>query len=97
MFVFREARGLAFLAADLERHHFIVESSCRDGCFRFLLRTQSELVLFPARDFILARELLSGLAHQQPRKRIAEAVAIHAVDELHVAEARAPTSAVGEV
>jgi len=93
----RKARRLAFLAADFKRHHFVFESSRLNRGFRFLLRPQCKLVLFLARDFVLTGQLLGRLAHQQSGKRIAEAVAVHAIDELHVAHARAPSRTFGEI
>src|SRR2546423_15280595 len=68
-----------------------------DRNLRALLRTQRILILLIARDFITAHKILSRLAHQEAGERIKKTVAVHSVNEFHVAHPHSPTRALGIV
>ena len=89
--------GVRRSTCEFQRYDFVRESfrHNRRGCS--LLRSQRILILFVASDFITASQLFSRLAHHQSGKRIVEAIAIHAVNQLDVAHARAPARALREI
>src|SRR6202035_266969 len=89
MFISRKD-GSALFTLDSDRYDFRVEPTGGLRCRCALLRYQSKLILLIAGDFILFSENLSRLTHQHLRHRAEESVAIHAIDNLLIAEAISP-------
>src|SRR6266853_1616185 len=89
MFISRKD-GSALFALDSERRDFRVEPTGRLRCRCALLRYQSKLILLIARNLILFSENFSGLPHHHLRHWAEESVAIHAIDNLLIAEAISP-------
>jgi len=81
---------LFLLAFDLDGSDFRIEATAglRRRCV--LLRHERKPILLFPRDLVLHGESLGGLAHQHLGQRTEKSVAVHAVDELLVAETISP-------
>lgn len=84
----------AFFTFEGDGRNLIGETICGKRGGGAGLGGEREFVLLVARDLILLRENFRGFAHQQLRHGTEEAVAIHAVDDLLIAEAISPASAI---
>src|SRR5579872_1342622 len=89
MFVTVE-RLFSFLAFDVDGGNFIAEMAGFDGACGTGLRAESEAILFVASDLVLVGEHLGCFAHQHLGHRTEESIAMHAVDEFLIAQAKSP-------
>src|SRR5258708_4418526 len=89
MFVTTED-GCAFLAFDGHRSKFGVEPSSRNGPSRACLRHERIFILLFARNLVTLGQHLGGFAHHHFCHGTKESVAIHAIDQILVAQPVSP-------
>ena len=85
-----QPRDVALFVGAFDGNHFRLEAALGRGVRGSLVTLERVLVLLLARDLVLLGQQLRRFAHDHFRDRAEEAVAVHRVHQLLVAQAKSP-------